>query len=283
MILCANPRCRSLGRHHPDCEGECRGCLPRLAADGRNLCEVCTRRLAEDARTAGELHEVLAERLAEHGQGGPSVSGTKNHGLQMNEAAAQCRMDIRAVLVSWAKLIFEERGISSPPDVVPAVSAFVATHAVWLSAHPAASDAADEMGELAHGRPWRTAYPSGARSYPVGVCPHGDGTIHATVRDTDSLLPSVLTCDVDPEHAWTADTWRALGRKLHPGGFTHVSAHDVATTWRLPLGTVYRLAHDHAWPRLAGRRTAYLAVEVDATMAARALRQTLTTRGGEVA
>lgn len=33
MILCVSPRCRPLGRHRPDCVEECRGCLPRMAAD----------------------------------------------------------------------------------------------------------------------------------------------------------------------------------------------------------------------------------------------------------
>jgi len=266
LILCSNPWCKALGRHAPDCQGECRGCLPRIAADGRNLCEICTRRLAEDAHTAGALHRALELVLAATGRPGLNVSGTRDPGLKLNHTAKECRTEIRHTLVSWCLLISEERGWTPPENTVTAMAAYVRTSAVWLSAHPAANDAADEFHELSHGKPWRTAYPSGVRRYPVGGCPSCAGTILATIRDTDHLLPSVLSCDLDESHVWTADTWRSLGRTLHPnGGFTHISPHEVASTWHLPLGTVYWLANRDAWPRTA-RPTRYLSAAVETTM-----------------
>lgn len=272
MILCVNPNCKALGRHVPGCDSDCRGCLPRIAADGRNLCEICTRRLAEDATTSGMLYFDLELVLTTTGRGGAAVSGTREHGLELNERAKDCRTLIRHRLVSWCLLIAEERGWSLPQDTIPSLAAYIVTSSVWLSAHPAANDAADEFHDLAHGQPWRTAHPSGVRSYPVAACPECKGTIVATLRDTDHLLPSALVCDLTEEHVWTADQWRALGRALHPQGLAgrYVTAHETAATWRLPLGTVWWLASRDQWPRISEKRPVlYLAAAVDATMANR--------------
>lgn len=275
MILCANSRCRILGRHTEACENDdCRGCLPRQSAAGCNLCEICTRRLAEDAKTAAVLYADLELVLTAGGRPGERTSGTKDHGTELNDRAVECRSTIRHVLVSWALLIAEERGISTPEDYVHQIAAFVATHSVWLSAHPAASDAAAELHDLAHGLSWRTAYPSGARRFPVAACvvEGCEGTIIATLRDTDYLLPSALACDLDETHTWTADTWRALGRALHPEGTAgrYVTAHETAATWRRPLATIYWYAHRDRWTRTEdGRKPVlYLASDVDATMRA---------------
>jgi hypothetical protein len=275
MILCANPRCCILGRHTTDCDNaDCRGCLPRPTAAGTNLCEICTRRLAEDAHTAGVLFADLELVLTSTGVPGEPVSGGGNKGTTINDRAVECRTLIKHTLVSWTLLVTEERGITTPADVVEKLAAFVAAHAVWLSAHPAAGDCADELHELAHGQPWRTAYPSGARRFPVAAClmPDCPGVIVAVLRDTDYLLPSALTCDTDDTHSWSADSWRSLGRALHPDGMAgrYVTAAETASTWRKPLGTIYRLASVHAWTRSGDgqKPTLYLAADVDATMRA---------------
>lgn len=265
-----------LGQHKPDCTAECRGCLPRWAADGRNLCEVCTRRLAEDATTAAELYVELELVLATPGRPGEKTSGTPDHGTELNDRAVEARRLIRHTLVSWCLLVAEERGIATPDDTPTAMATYVNLHAVWLSAHPAAGDCADEIADLAHGAPWRTAYPSGARRFKVGPCLEDcPGTIVAVLRDTDQLLPSALTCDLDPEHTWSAHQWREIGRALHPQGTAgrYVTAAETASTWRLPLGTVHRLASTEGWRRSAdGRRPVlYLAADVDATMTRRAV------------
>ncbi|HEU5304393.1 MAG TPA: hypothetical protein VFU40_07095, partial [Gemmatimonadales bacterium] len=186
------------------------------------LCEVCTRRLGEDAITAGQLHAELAAVLTTTPGAGQVVSGTREHGLRLNPRAVACRDDIRATLVSWALLIAEERGFHPPRDEIGAIAAYVAHSAVWLSAHPAAKDAAEELHELAHGLAWRVAYPSGAHTVTLGPCPRCHGTLTAVVRATASLLPSAITCDVwreqeepeQPPHEWTASQWHALGRLL---------------------------------------------------------------------
>jgi len=269
-------------QHRPDEEQKpehqgCAGCLPRYAADGRMLCEVCTRRLAEDAQTAADLYAELELVLATVGRFGERTSGTSDHGTELNDRAVEARTLIRHRLVSWSLFIAEERGVTTPTDTVAAMAKFVIKHTVWLSAsREIAGDCADEFADLAHGAPWRTAYPSGARRFKVGPCLIQDcpGDIVAVLRDTDQLLPSALSCDLDPAHAWTASSWREIGRALHPQGTAgrYVTAAETASTWRLPLGTVHRLASTEGWRRSDDDRrpVLYLAEDVDATMRRRA-------------
>ena len=214
--LCTAPRCTSRGYHLPDCrDGECGGCQPRLAADGLNLCRSHRDWLERDPVQAADLYDELALALSGTGTSGEKTSGTPDRGSTINDRAADARSTIRAVLSSWCRLVAEERGIGLPQDTPKATGAFLARHADWLAAHPAASEAADELHDLvrmAH----PIAYPTGARVFPVGPCVEAEcaGTIKAILRRVDSLLPSSLVCDVDEAHAWPASEWLTLGRKL---------------------------------------------------------------------
>lgn len=277
--LCANPRCRAFGQHQSTCANDdCRGCVPRPSADGCYLCDVCTRRLVEDAATAAELYAELEIVLAQPGRTGERTSGTPDHGTELNDRAMEARTLIRHTLVSLCLLISEERGIATPADTVEAMADYVQRHAVWISAHRGvAGSTAEEFHELAHGMPWYAAYPTGARRFRVGPCLEVDcqGEIVATLRTTDQLLPSALTCDADEPHTWTADKWREIGRALHPDGMAgrYVTAAETASTWRLPLGTVWRLASTEEWRRTddGHRPVLYLAEDVDTTMRRRVM------------
>ncbi|HEX5994451.1 MAG TPA: hypothetical protein VFY84_04855 [Jiangellales bacterium] len=249
--LCIAPRCRSIGYHLSDCTNEqCRGCQPRLAADGLRLCVVHTRAIADDAHRAAEVHAELALVLAASDRPGERTSGSRERGLAVNERAVWARATIRHTLVSWCKLIAEERGITlpggwavqhlppgfiGPPnrlwrvnDTASSLARYLAKHADWLSASDYADEVSDELRDLAHGEPWRVAYPTGARVFEVGPCPETvdgapcPGVVRAVLRRTDSLLPSELVCDHHPDpqpedwssHHWPADQWLTLGRKL---------------------------------------------------------------------
>ena len=214
--LCAAPRCRTIGHHTPDCDnGECRGCQPRLAADGLRLCHIHTRDIATDAYRAAEVHTELALALTRSDRPGERTSGTRDPGLVVNERAVEARTLIRHTLVAWCRLIAEERGIDLPRDEVAAMGDYIARHAHWLAAHPAAGDASAEMRELAV-RAHRIAYPDGTRVVAVGPCPRDGcgGTIRAVLRASDSLLPSRIVCDANADHVWPADQWLTLGRQL---------------------------------------------------------------------
>jgi len=218
--LCASPSCAARGKHQSDCGSEdCRGCLPRRAADGLRLCVLHTDLIAEDARSVAELHAALADRLASSGLPGERTSGTRDPGLKLNDAAVEARVLIRHTLVSWTYLIAEERGVALPVDTTAAVAAFVARHAPWLAAHSEAGSVSDELRDLVrHAYP--IAYPSGTRIFDVAGCPTEGcaGTLRAILRRTDSLLPTAVSCDADDTHSWPADKWLTLGRQIRKGG-----------------------------------------------------------------
>jgi hypothetical protein len=215
MILCASSRCRIVGRHRDGCDTDCRGCLPRAAADGRNLCEICTRRVGEDAIQAAFLYAELAERLASSGGLEEKTSGTRDRGTTLNGKAVTARTLIRHTLVSWSLMISEERGIHPPRDTTAAMGEYLDKHQQWLSAHGTAGDCSDELHELAHGFPRRACYPNPAKVVDVGPCPEPGcgGELTAVVRAQDAMLPSEVTCSAPPEegqlepHTWTARHW----------------------------------------------------------------------------
>jgi len=215
--LCAAPHCRARGQHATDClGGDCRGCLPRRAADGLRLCRPHADGLSRDARQAAELYDELALALAGISSPICRVSGSPDRSSRIpNPAAIEARSTIREVLAAWCQLIAEERDVEPPRNEVSDMSEYVARHAHWLAAHPAAGDASAEMRELAV-RAHRIAYPDGTRVVAVGPCPYDgcDGTIRAVLRASDSLLPSRIVCDANADHVWPADQWLTLGRQL---------------------------------------------------------------------
>jgi hypothetical protein len=228
---CAVAVCRAYGRHQSDCPGEdCRGCLPRPARDGLRLCDVHTRHLADDAVEAARLHSELLHVLTGSGRPGELVRTSRDPNLTINDAAADARVAIRATLVSWCRLISEERGISLPADDIHAIGAYIARHAEWLAAHEAAADASAELHELAHGQPRRIAYPGGGRRFPIALpdgtyarCPERDdaetpgpcpGTLWTILRRDASLLPSEVVCNHDETHRWPTSRWLRLGAQL---------------------------------------------------------------------
>lgn len=214
--LCAAPHCRARGQHTTDCPGgDCRGCQPRPAADGLRLCRPHADGLGRDARQAAELYDELALALAGASSSIGRVSGSPDRSRIPNPAAMEARSHIRAILASWCRLIAEERGVEPPRNEVADMSEYVARHAHWLAAHPAAGDASDELRELAV-RAHRIAYPDGTRRVEVGPCLYDgcEGTIRAVLRASDSLLPSEIVCDADGGHRWAAHEWITLGRAL---------------------------------------------------------------------
>lgn len=215
--LCVAPGCRARGQHANDCPGgDCRGCLPRRAADGLRLCWQHARHLETDARQLAPLYDELALALAGISSPICRVSGSPDRSSRIpNPAAIEVRGTIRAVLAAWCRLIAEGRGVELPRDEVADMSEYVARHAHWLAAHPAAGDASAELRELAV-RAHRIAYPDGTRVVAVGPCPRDgcDGTIRAVLRASDSLLPSRIVCDANADHVWPADQWLTLGRQL---------------------------------------------------------------------
>lgn len=210
---CTIPR-----RHLDDCnDDKCRGCLPGLAADGLMLCQHHADRIPSDAQKAAEIYDAVLDRLSggSHEEHEKTSGGEKGVGLSLSPAAVEVRDSIRATLVSWCRLIAEERGFNLPANDVTAMGAYVARSGQWLAAHPAAADASSELAELVS-RAHPVAYPAGVRVIEIGPCPHDEcaGMVKARMRAADSLLPSELVCSEDKEHTWPPSEWRVFGRTV---------------------------------------------------------------------
>lgn len=212
-VLCARAGCVHRGHHAADCADErCAGCQPWPAADGLELCQHHAGRIGPDAVALGELYDELGYVLMPSGGGGERVGGRGDDGPPVpRDRVVAVRSEIRHVLVSWCRLVAEERGVSLPggpgngPEshgeprswlggsggrrdaqngaqgVEPScreLAAYVATHAEWLAAHSGvAGEVSEELDELRR-RAWTVAYPTGTKVVEVGPCPrvvvHGD-------------------------------------------------------------------------------------------------------------
>ncbi|MEU4640841.1 hypothetical protein [Micromonospora sp. NPDC023814] len=215
--LCVADHCGIRHQHQPDCPNPqtCPGCLPRPAADGLRLCEVDMRRLAEDARTAAVLYEDLALTLIRRGRGGERVAGSSTGAPVPDDEVMEARQAIRATLVSLVRIIADERGLQTPADEVSALGAYVAHHAVWLAAHPAADEHAKDLRDIAgDGRNWRMAYPAKANRTYAGRCTFVDGETGVECGTEVFARPGELTarcevCGEDYDIAVRQDEMRA--------------------------------------------------------------------------
>lgn len=229
-LLCASPRCKPPTRHKPDCvqdpQQPCRGCLPARAADGLRLCQWETDRLAVHPPEAATLWIELGLSLV-GGSGAGDGIGQKNpgRGLNLNPKVVEHRATIRHTLVSWTKLVCEERGFTPPPDSVEALGRFLANQARWLAAQDFAGEVADEIAALVEtGRSLRQ--PSSTRIIEIGPCPRTTesddeaeqtpctGVLRALLRSEASLLPSAVQCDTQEDHCWDSTQWTKLGRNM---------------------------------------------------------------------
>jgi len=123
------------------------------------------------------------------------------------------------------RMVVEERDLTIwPADTVPAMSAWLLSHVDWLAAHEAAEEWAAEWESL-RSQARRAAHPSGVRRFDVCRCVEADcpGTLTVVLRPVDDLLPSAISCDVDPDHVWSSGQWVALGRRIHATGYAHLA------------------------------------------------------------
>ena len=128
---CVAEDCAIPGRHATACEDHeaCRGCLPRLAAAGIRLCDMHERIGREHlAALAGMHHELsLSSTLC--------ASGTGEGPMPVGDAARQARSAIRAAMVTWTRIVHEEREVSLPADDITEIGVFLGRHWLWLCAH----------------------------------------------------------------------------------------------------------------------------------------------------
>lgn len=214
--LCTSPRCRTIGQHHTDCPGDCRGCLPNTAGTGLALCYNHADAIGTDAVAVAQAWGELALSLAPSGTGdGGGRGGNPHPSLVLHDGVVEVRATIRHTLVSWVRLVADERSVALPVDRVGALGRFVQAHSRWLGAQDYAGECSDEFAGLVSAAR-RLMQPSGTRIIPVGPCPMQDcgGELRALMRTERSLVPSSVTCDLDTGHEWTSADWMALARSM---------------------------------------------------------------------
>jgi hypothetical protein len=264
--------------------GLCRGAQcrqePRPVPRGALLCQVCERGLATDLARLPILYGEC-ERLLEGADRRPlgaRTSGGPLPGISFNSAAADIREAIRAVLGSWSGLVAAERRITPPPRAVVHLVRFLSRHISWLSRHPAAVEITREISELVV-KARQVAHPDPLRRVRVGTCVEAGctGELTALVRSEARHLPGDIRCSSDTAHRWPADEWTRLSRLMarNPsagdGETRWLGPTEVARLWRIPTGSVYRLAGQHHWRRRnQSGRVYYDADDVEQTFAERA-------------
>jgi hypothetical protein len=238
--LCTSPRCRTTGQHHTDCAGDCRGCLPNLAGTGLALCYNHADHIGTDAVAAAQAMAELALSLTPTGSGDGGGRGTNPHpSLVLHDGVIEVRATIRNTIVSWSRLIHEERnvllpwrwhtirlprGIHGPEQRVRQgvantmdLALYIQAHSRWLAGTEYAGECSDEFATLLASA-GRLMQPGGTRVIAVGPCPMPDcgGELRALMRTERSLMPSSVTCDADAGHEWTAADWPALAASMVP-------------------------------------------------------------------
>lgn len=186
------------------------------------VCRWHVRQCLRALREIPSLHRALEHRLSPTGSeltGMPH--GSKDPGLVLDHRVVEVRADMVNATATWARSIADDRKVGLPPDLLPAVCLFLTAHSDWTLMQPfGPAFTLDMLG------PWETGMsllqPNEARRFAVGPCPEDGctGTLIARLRPHDSLLPHEVTCDQSPIedgnalHAWTADRWLTLGRKI---------------------------------------------------------------------
>lgn len=169
----------------------------RRALDGKYACDGCCQQLDSNLRAAPNHYAQLGRNLATGGTGSERVSGTTTVPLPINLAIAAHRDHLRGVLVSWSRLVIDERGITGPATgEVDDTAPFLLRHAGWAAGHRWIDEFAVEIRQAA-GRARRLLDPSGAKQIRIGPCPETGcaGMLHATVRAEDDDRGSLIYCD----------------------------------------------------------------------------------------
>ncbi|ROV69876.1 hypothetical protein D3105_03435 [Streptomyces globisporus] len=262
-------------------QGEENGRPARRAAPGSRLCAACRDALVTLLKRLPALHEECGRRLNESGPRRERTSGGPLPGMPFNTAAAEARSDILKLLRSWAGVLVDERGLPTPGDTVPLLSALLVRHADWLAAHATAADVSAEFARLVR-RTRRVVDPEPLRRVVVGTCVEVNcpGGLTALIRSHQSQRQTEIVCDVDSSHRWSSQEWLLLGTLLarRPGATglgtaaearaaRWLSAGDIAQMWNIATGSVYRHASEQQWRRRSrSGRTTYHEADVRATL-----------------
>ena len=145
MSRCADPSCTD---GPPGTEGQP---LPRFTVEPSRLCVRCggmlERRLAEIPAHATALRAVLGGLRSSVRGGSRPTKGEPP--VPLNIAAHDHLTAMKATLVSWVRLVCEERDLRGPDrDDLDVLSGWLLSQIGWLLQHDAVGDLADEVRDL---------------------------------------------------------------------------------------------------------------------------------------
>jgi hypothetical protein len=173
--------CTSRGRHLVECEhredGECTGCLPRLATSGC-VCSGCTGRYVRSVSEAPDLIAHLRSQLGpaaaaqEDGKSKPKGKGQGKHTpAPMSIDVVDIADRLYAELVGWVRLTCDDLGLTMPtihgwrpegadgqiaglkpaaPDDSPTMATVLLRHADRVYEQPWVTVLIAELGTLVH-------------------------------------------------------------------------------------------------------------------------------------
>ncbi|WP_211763440.1 helix-turn-helix domain-containing protein [Kutzneria sp. CA-103260] len=170
--------------------------------------------------------------------------------MPFNATAADARSTIEDVLASWAALIVEEQGIQGPRRDVSGLVSFLAANLPWLSEHPAAAEAAEEIAALRRAAR-QVIDPMRMRVIPLGPCAKDGciGMVRALVHPDRASHRTEIRCSEDEQHRWSSEMWLQLARANTSTAHWY-GASEIAQLWQVSTGTVYRLASQRKWRRI---------------------------------
>ncbi|MGY1683325.1 hypothetical protein [Geodermatophilus sp. SYSU D01176] len=183
--------------------------------DVRRLCDDCLHRLRSDVARLPDLYQACEDLLVHRRRGGiERVRGTRATGLSLDEDVLAIRSEMLTVAASWAGLVAEQRPVAKRPDrQLSKLSRFLLTQLDWLSRHPAATDAAEEIGRVARAAEEVVEF-NLSRRLELGACDREDcsAVVYATVGTSSSLV----ACGRG--HTWPPHKWMALAHRLRQPG-----------------------------------------------------------------
>jgi len=191
----------------------------RRPAPGARLCDHCVARLQAELRGLRDIYEESEYSLARAPMSlRQRVSGSRTVGIVLDDRTVAVRSEMTTMLVSWARLVIDERGLTSD-DLrdVRSLLCFLARHLDWLARHPAASDFADEVARLVESA-GELGGPGPVRLIALGGClrPGCAGTLHAVIPApgaADRSAPHQVSCDAG--HALPPRQWLLLADRLN--------------------------------------------------------------------
>lgn len=160
-----------------DCANGC----TRPLVDGF-VCVWCAGQMARQLRDlpalAVDLDVMLARQTRMGDRGG---SRSADQPVPFDPRASEVAADLRGLLVSWSRMIAEERGVGTlPTDTVAGLASWLRDHVEWLRHHTAGHEAVAEVDDVVR-RARRLIDRPADRQY-VGVC-DGQGATSAPLDD----------------------------------------------------------------------------------------------------